>query len=80
VLETLDTLCELDVQADPRLDRALALVLSRQDRQGRWKNTNAYRGRTWTEIEPGGRPSKWVTLRACGVIKAMHQSEDHCVA
>ena len=66
--------------SDPRLDRALAFVLSRQDRQGRWQNANAYRGRTWSEIEPGGGPSKWVTLRACGVVKAMHRSEEQCIA
>ena len=29
-----------------------------------------YRGRLWTDVDAGRGPSKWVTLRACRVLKA----------
>jgi prenyltransferase/squalene oxidase-like repeat protein len=69
VLQVLEALCELGLGGDPRLERAIAWLLSKQDAQGRWKNEYAYTGKLWTDIEPQGRPSKWVTLRACRVLE-----------
>lgn len=39
---------------------------------GRWRNQAAMRGKTWVEIDRQGQPSKWVTLRACAVLKAVY--------
>ncbi|MBI2863631.1 MAG: hypothetical protein HYX94_03615 [Chloroflexi bacterium] len=70
VLQNLEAMCELGLGADPRLRNAVAWLLSKQDDRGCWKNEYAYNGKTWTDIEKQGQPSKWVTLRACLVLKA----------
>jgi hypothetical protein len=71
VLQTLEVLCALGQARDPRLQPAVTWLLSKQDGQGRWKNQYAYNGKTWSDIEPQGAPSKWVTLRACAVLQAV---------
>jgi hypothetical protein len=70
VLQNLEVLCELGHGRDPRLAEAIDLVLSKQDDSGRWKNEQPYRGRLWKNVDPPRAPSKWVTLRACRVLKA----------
>ncbi|MCB0052744.1 MAG: hypothetical protein KDE24_24740, partial [Caldilinea sp.] len=52
-----------------RLRPALELLLSKRDKQGRWRMEYSYNGKTWVEIERKGEPSKWVTLRAVRVLK-----------
>jgi hypothetical protein len=69
VLQNLEALCELGYARDERLRPALEWVLSKQDAQGSWRNEYAYNGKTWVDFEPQGQPSKWVTLRACRVLK-----------
>jgi hypothetical protein len=69
VLQDLEALAALGYARDPRLSNAIDLVLSKQDERGRWKNEYAYNGKTWVDFERQGRPSKWVTLRACGLLK-----------
>lgn len=69
VLQNLEVLAELGYASDPRLEPALRWLVRQQDR-GRWVNRYAYNGRTVVDIEPQGQPSKWVTLRACAVLKA----------
>jgi hypothetical protein len=70
VLQVLEVLAELGHARDPRLQRALAWVTSLQDARGRWANCYAYAGKTTVPIEAQGKPSKWVTLRACAVLRA----------
>ena len=70
VLQDLEVLADLGHAKDPRLANALDLVLSKQDPQGRWRNDYAYERKTWAPFEPTRSPSKWVTLRACRVLKA----------
>jgi hypothetical protein len=43
-----------------------------QDAAGRWRNRYADNGKTWVDIEAQGRPSRWVTLRACTVLRAAY--------
>ncbi len=74
VLQTLETLCELGAGADPRLHRAISQILGKQDARGRWRNENGYQGKTWVDFDTPGRPSKWVTLRACLVLKAVAEA------
>lgn len=69
VLQTLEVLCELGYAHDPRLQPALAWLLGKQDTQGRWRNEYAYHGKLWVDFERQGQPSKWVTLRACHVLR-----------
>ena len=72
VLQTLEVLAELGQARDPRLVRALAWLTGRQDAHGRWLNRHAYNGKTWVDFERQGAPSKWVTLRACTVLRAAY--------
>lgn len=72
VLQILEALCQAGAAGDPRLQPAVRWLLSKQDGQGRWRNQYAYNGKTWVEVEKQGQPSKWVTLRACRVLKAVH--------
>jgi len=69
VLETLANLVALGFGGDPRLDRAMRWLLEKQDDQGRWKMQNHPNRKMWIDIEGGGRPSKWITLRALRMLK-----------
>jgi hypothetical protein len=69
VLLNLEALTEAGVADGPRLDDAVALMLSKQDEQGRWKLEYSYHGKMWIDVEKKGQPSKWVTLRALRVLK-----------
>lgn len=77
VLETLAVLVKLGYGGDARLAQTYHWLLDKQDKQGRWKLQNSLNGKMWIDIEKRGKPSKWVTLRALRVIKAM---EDTTVA
>ena|SRR5947199_6498372 len=70
VLQNLEVLTKLGHARDPRLGHAVEFVLSKQDPKGRWRNEHPYRGKLWEDVDPGRGPSKWVTLRACRVLKA----------
>lgn len=69
VLQNLEALCELGHARDPRLANALRWIESQQS-GGVWSNRYAYNGKTVVDIERQGKPSKWVTLRACTVLKS----------
>jgi hypothetical protein len=69
VLQNLEVLAELGHGKDRRLEHALELVLAKQDALGRWRNEYPYRGKLWADVEKPRAPSKWVTLRACAVLK-----------
>ena len=71
VLQNLEVLAELGQIGDECLRPALEWLLSKQDTQHRWKNEYAYNGKLWADIERQGQPSKWVTLRALRVLKAV---------
>ncbi len=71
VLENLEALVAAGRAGDPRLRPALDWLLSQQDAEGRWPNRYAYHGKTWIDFEKQGAPSKWVTLRACKVLRAI---------
>ena len=70
VLQIGETLAELGLAMDPRLEGLVDRVLAKQSSGGRWRNEYAYRGKTWVEVDPPRGPSKWVTLRAATFLKA----------
>jgi hypothetical protein len=72
VLQNLEVLAVLGQAKNPKLANALDLVISKQDQQGRWLLEHTYNGKMWVDIEKKGQPSKWVTLRALRVLKAVH--------
>jgi len=67
LLETVDVLAQLGYGGDERLQRAIDVVLSKQDARGRWPIERALAG-TWTKFGRPGEPSKWVTLRALRML------------
>ena len=69
VLQALEALSEAGAAGDPRLDRAVDWVVGRQDSTGRWANRHSYRGRTTGNFDGPEPSSKWVTLRACRLLK-----------
>ncbi len=70
VLQNLEVLAELGYARHKRLKHAIEWLLSKQDARGRWKNQYSYSGKMWQDIDARGSTSKWVTLRACRVLKA----------
>jgi hypothetical protein len=70
VLQNLEVLAELGHAGDPRLSRATGWLVDKQDAAGRWRNEYAYNGKTWVDLDRQGKPSKWVTLRACRFLRA----------
>lgn len=70
LLQNLEVLADLGHARDPRLAHAIDAVLAKQDHLGRWKNEHAYERLTWVPFERRRSPSKWVTLRACRVLRA----------
>lgn len=71
VLQNLEALVAAGRAGDPRLRTAVEWLLSLQGDSGRWLNRYAYSGKTWVDFERQGAPSKWVTLRACRVLRAV---------
>lgn len=50
----------------PDSDRRLHIIT-----QGRWKLEDSLNDKMWIDIERKGKLSKWVTLRALRVIRAL---------
>jgi hypothetical protein len=69
ILQNLEALVALGYGADERLHGALEWLVGKQDAHGHWHNEYAYNGKTWVDFEQQGAPSKWVTLRACRVLR-----------
>src|SRR5665811_24134 len=70
VLQVLEAACAAGFGHDPRLGPAVDFVLARQDDRGKWTNEYPYAGKLIVDIDRPGRPSRWVTLRACRVLRA----------
>jgi hypothetical protein len=68
VLEVLDTLTRIGIR-DERMGAAINLVLDSQGDDGKWLLKNTFNGKMWVDIEEKNKPSKWITLRACRVLK-----------
>jgi hypothetical protein len=69
ILRALDYFQAVGAPRDPRLTEAIGIVESSRRPDGRWSLTNAYRGKTYFEMERLGAPSRWNTLRALRVLK-----------
>ncbi|MGA9533741.1 MAG: hypothetical protein WBR18_13570 [Anaerolineales bacterium] len=69
VLETVALLARAGQGQWPELSAAIAMILDKQDADGRWKMRNSLTGKMWSDIEARGKASKWVTLRALRALK-----------
>jgi hypothetical protein len=72
LLQNVEALVRLGLGAEPRLSRALAYIVEKQDQDGRWSLDYDYTGKTWVDFGPKKQPNKWVTYRAAWVIKNAH--------
>jgi len=71
LLQVAEALVSLGAGEDPRFDGVKQLILDKQDSQGRWPLEYDYTGKTWRRYGKLNEPSKWVTLRALKVLKAI---------
>jgi hypothetical protein len=70
VLRALEYFREVGGPSDPRLQEAIQLLRSKQQRDGTWILENTYPGKVHFALEDGdGRPSRWNTLRALRVLE-----------
>jgi hypothetical protein len=67
-LEILGILTKLGYN-DKRMQEAIDLLVSKQDRQGRWKLENTYNGRFQVNVERKDKQSKWITFKALETLK-----------
>lgn len=70
LLQVAEALVSLGYGADPRMGELLTFIEAKQDKNGSWPLEYHYNGKTWADLGPGGKPSKWVTIRALRVLKA----------
>ncbi len=74
-LETLYWLARINSPKRPEFEEAIDLVINRMDRSGYWINENKFRNPMLVEIEAKKSPSKWLTFRACFVLKTFRGLE-----
>jgi hypothetical protein len=48
---------------------AIEILRKKRKSDGRWILQQRYPGRTYLEMEPIGKPSRWNTLRALRILK-----------
>ena len=68
VLRGLEHFARVEADTDGRLADAIELLRTKQRKDGTWTVQNRHAGRTYFEMEPVGRPSRWNTLRALRVL------------
>jgi hypothetical protein len=72
VLQVMEAVCEAGAAGDARLAPAVDWLLAQQGADGRFVNRYAYVSKMAANIDRQGALSRWVTLRACRVLKAVH--------
>jgi hypothetical protein len=70
VLEAMTVLAQSGHARHPYVQTGVEWLLSKQDSNGRW-TLEQVPGKTWSSFGRVGQPSKWVTLRALGSLKAV---------
>ncbi len=68
-LRALDYFQACRAARDPRLEDAIALLEKKRKSDGRWPAYRGPSGRIFFEMERGGRPGRWNTLRALRVLR-----------
>jgi hypothetical protein len=70
-LEVLDILTKLGYK-DNRMQDAIDLVISKQNKNGRWFLEKTFNGRMQVNIEQKNRESKWISLFALRILKRFY--------
>jgi len=74
VLQAMEAVCEAGAAGDPRMASAVEWLVAQQGPDGRYANRYAYAGKMVADIDAQGKPSRWVTLRATAVLKAVRDA------
>ncbi|MHA1940720.1 MAG: hypothetical protein ACW98K_03750 [Candidatus Kariarchaeaceae archaeon] len=69
LLETLYYLAKIDVKVQDEFQEGLDCVISNMNPEGKWTNEIKFKNPMLVEIEPKHSPSKWITFRACYLLK-----------
>lgn len=70
IIRGLDYIRETPYIKDPRLNDPIELLQSRQSKDGTWITEKRIPGDNYFDMEPWGKPSRWVTLKALRILKA----------
>ncbi len=73
ILRGLSIVTRLGYSGDERVEDAFDILLQKQNQEGKWLLERTPSGRMHTNLEPKGKPSKWITLHALKVIRRMCQ-------
>jgi hypothetical protein len=65
----LDYFARAGMPRDPRLGEAIELLRQKRHVDGRWRIAYKYSGRVFFDMEKGGVPSRWNTLRALRILR-----------
>jgi len=69
ILRALDFFQYDGIGWDNRMEAALAILVSKQNKTGTWNMPAAHAGQVHFTMEPAGKPSRWNTLRVLRVLK-----------
>ncbi len=73
ILRGLSIVTRLGYSGEERVEDAFDILLQKQNQEGKWLLERTPSGRMHTNLEPKGKPSKWITLHALKVIRRMCQ-------
>jgi len=69
ILEALLALKAAGIGNVPQVKKALQVIESRREKDGKWKMGRSLNGKMMVDVEAKGKPSKWVTVRALEVLR-----------
>lgn len=73
ILRCLDYFQNANLEYDERMKDAIDLIISKRKEAGVWNLQSKHPGKTHFDMEKGGQPSRWNTLRALRVVKYYKQ-------
>jgi hypothetical protein len=71
ILRGLDVLTKLGYVKDERLNDAVKVLLQKRQKNGTWTLQSSPIGRMQANLEPKGKPSKWITMIALRTLKRL---------
>ena len=77
ILRALDYFQHANVQWDDRMTKAIDIIKQKRTKHGFWKLQSKHPGKTHLDMEKGGKPSRWNTLRALRVFKHYQIDQNH---
>jgi hypothetical protein len=69
ILRALEYFAQAAAPYDRRMEEALAILVSKRNKEGQWKVAAHHPGQTHFVMEKAGQPSRWNTLRTLRVLK-----------